>query len=83
MVRRAACDKGNGLNRLDRRSRRSSKAVVAEAGYDMPVGLKGDYGPPMPRFNYRASSDFNQYRKLIVHLILTLQDEIGKNKSRG
>jgi hypothetical protein len=67
MIRRAACDERDRLNRFYGRARRSDESIVAQAPDDMPVGV-GDYdGAAVPRFDYHASPDFNQYRKLVLH----------------
>jgi hypothetical protein len=67
MIRRAACDERDRLNRFDSRARRGDEAVVAKLLEDAPVRF-GDYDcAAVPRFDYRASPDLDQYWQLVLH----------------
>jgi hypothetical protein len=62
MIGRSACDKWDGLKRLDSRARRSKEIAVAKVRRDSSVRLDGNNCTAMARFEYGASPDLDQYR---------------------
>jgi hypothetical protein len=63
----AGSDKWNCLNRFDRRASRRNQGFIAEFGEDVAVWFCDYDCAAVSRFDYRASPDFDQYRKLALH----------------
>jgi hypothetical protein len=63
----ARSDKRNCLNRFDSRASRGNQGFITQFGEDVAVGFGYYDCAAVSRFDYRASSDFDQYRKLALH----------------